>query len=78
MTIAFTGKAGVSTFRAIAIKGAIKLYRDTGIKASRNYTPKNMIAAASEITGKVLKPRDYTGAIEALEAWIKENGACHD
>lgn len=73
-----TGQAGVNTFVAISLKSAIKLYARTGMKANRAYTPKNMLAKASEITGKAFKARDYDGAIAALEAWIAEHGTTGD
>lgn len=72
--MAFTGQAGVNTFVAVTLKSAIKLYARTGMKANRAYTPKNMLAKASEITGKTFKARDYDGAVAALEAWLAEHG----
>ena len=70
----FVGNSGVQTYRAIVIKSGLKLYAKTGMKPNRAYTPSNMMAVASEITGKKFKARDYAGAIAALETWIKENG----
>jgi hypothetical protein len=63
---------GVSVFQASAIKGALKLYANTGIKANRAYTPKNMMAMVTKITGKKLPARDYKGGVAALEIWIAE------
>jgi hypothetical protein len=65
----FTGNA-VNVFAAAAIKTALKLYAKTGMQVNRAYTPRNMIAAASRITGKTFKARDYLGAAQALEEWI--------
>ena len=65
-------------YQAIAIKTAIRLYRDTGMKAGRLYTPKNMMAMASKITGREFKPRDYTGAINALECYLAPHKASND
>jgi len=59
-------------YQAVVLKHALKLYRDTGMKANRLYTPKNMMAKAEKITGLKFKPRDYTGAIEALERWVDD------
>lgn len=73
----FTGTKGVNTFIAVTLKRAIMVYRDTGMKVNRAYTPKNMLAKASEITGKKFKARDYTGAIDALQAWLDENGTAN-
>lgn len=59
-------------YQAVVLKAALKLYRDTGMKANRAYTPKNMMATASKITGETFKPRDYSGAIAALAKWIDD------
>ena len=61
-----------SIYQAIVIKGALKLYANTGIKANRDYTPKNMMAMVLKITGKKLKARDYMGGVAALEGWLEE------
>ena len=70
----FSGEAGVSTFVAISLKSGLKLFAKTGMKPNRLWSPKNMMAKASEITGKKFKARDYDGAVAALEEWIAENG----
>ena len=74
MSMTFSGQAGVATFRAVAIKGALRLYMNTGMQANRAYTPKNMLAAATEITGKPFKRGQYQEAIAALDAWLAEHG----
>ena len=67
----FTGD-GISRFQIIVIKGAIKLYRDTGMKANRAYTPTNVKLMAEKLTGKKFKARDWDGMITALEALLEE------
>lgn len=62
-----------SIYQALAIKAALRLYAKTGIKANRAYTPKNMIATASKITGRKFKARDYLGAADALQAWVDQS-----
>lgn len=62
----FTGE-GIDRFRIVVIKNAIKLYKNTGMKANRAYTPTNMRKAAEQITGKTFKARDWDGMIAALE-----------
>ena len=62
-------------FRALAIRRALILYARTGIKANRAYTPANMMAAATQITGKRFAPRAYDAAADALEAWIIERNS---
>lgn len=58
-------------FQAIVIASALELYAATGMKANSAYTPRNMMAAATRITGQKFKPRDYLGAAEALRAYRK-------
>lgn len=61
---------GVSLYVAVSLKHGIKLYAKTGMRPNRAWTPKAMMAKASEITGKKFKARDYAGAVAALEEWI--------
>lgn len=61
---------GIDVYRAAVMKTGLKMYRDTGMRPNRAYTPSAMMKAAAEITGKKFKPRDYTAAIDALQAWI--------
>jgi len=63
----FTG-SDVNIFRAIAIASALRFYAKTGMKVNRAYTPRNMLNAAAEMTGRKFKARDYIGAADALEA----------
>lgn len=70
----FSGEAGVNTFVAVSLKSGLKLFARTGMKPNRLWSPKNMMAKASEITGKKFKARDYDGAAAALEEWLAANG----
>ena len=68
----FVGPDAVQLFAAATIRSAMVLYIATGMKASRTYTPKNMLAAASRITGKPYK-RGRGGlklAAADLQLWI--------
>lgn len=67
----FTGE-GITRFQIVVIKGAIKLYKNTGMKANRAYTPTNMRRTAENLTGKKFKARDWDGMIAALEALLEE------
>lgn len=69
--ITFNGPAAVQTYRAIAIRSALVLWRDHKIKANSAYTPSAMMRVAAEITGKAFKPRDYDAAISALTSWLE-------
>ena len=53
-------------FRAAQAKGAIKLHK-VGIKANRSHSIKGWMEIARNVTGAALSPRDYDGAIAALE-----------
>lgn len=57
-------------FQALSIASGLKLYASTGMKPSRSYTPTNMMRAASAITGKTFKARDYMTAANALREHI--------
>lgn len=61
-------------FQAIVIRRALELYKRTGIKANRAYTPTNMMRTAAAITGKKFLSRDYMGAAQALGEWIEAQG----
>lgn len=75
MTVIFEGERGVSTYVAIAVKSGLKLYAKHRIRPNAAWTPTAMMRKASEITGESFKPRDYLGAVHALEKWISINGA---
>lgn len=66
MTIVVTGE-GINRVVIVVLKNAIKLYKNTGMKANRAYTPTNMRRKTEELTGKKFKARDYDGMIAALE-----------
>ena len=74
MSVTFSGKAGVDTFRAIVIRSGLDLYARTGLKPNRAYTPSAMLRVAGEITGKTFKRGQYQQAIDALTEWIDANG----
>jgi hypothetical protein len=70
----FTGQDGVSTYQAIVLKSALKMYAAHGMRVNRAYTPTAMLKLAGAITGQTFKRGQYTQALEALEAWIEANG----
>lgn len=71
MTSTFTGGA-INAYVALTVASALKLYARTGIKANRAYTPKNMMAVATKVTGKKFAARDYMGAHDALKEWAAQ------
>jgi len=68
----FAGRDAVEVFRAKTVASALKLYARTRMKVNRAYTPTNMLAVATEITGKKFKRGQYMEAAEALDAWAKQ------
>jgi hypothetical protein len=71
----FTTPHSIEMYRMIVIRGAIKIYLLTGMKANRMYTPGNMVRAVTQKTGKTYK-RGKVGMTEAfndLEQWILDN-----
>lgn len=71
MTTVFAGKEQVNRYVAVVLKSAIKLYINTGMKANRAYTPKNMLAKAGEFTGKTYKRGQLSVALADLEELLK-------
>ena len=65
----FIGPDAVAFYRATVIAGGLRLYAKTGMQPNRAYTPRAMMDAAREITGKKFKARDYIGAADALKVW---------
>ena len=59
-----TGKAIVG-YQALSLVHGLRLYLKTGLKATRQYTPTNMVASAKLFTGKSY-PRTKKGMTEAL------------
>ena len=70
----FVGKAGVDTYRAIAIRSGLKLFVQTGLKPNRAWTPTAMLKAAGEITGAKYRRGQYQHAIAGLTEWIEKHG----
>lgn len=67
--VVFSGRAAVDVFRAKTLASALRLYAKTGMKVNRAYTPTNMLATASSITGKKFKRGQFEQAAEALTQW---------
>lgn len=72
--VCFTGE-DVPSFQIITIRRAIMLYRDTGIKANRAYTPTAMKRTAENLTGLTFNRGDWTAMAAALEALLPA-GTC--
>lgn len=60
---AFVGRDAVSTFAATAVIAGMRMFLATGMLANRAYTPTNMRAFTTRITGK-----HYARSRKGLEA----------
>lgn len=67
-----TGPEAVKLYAAVVLRSAIKLYVNTGIKASRFHTPTAMLASAGTYTGKTYKRGQLPQAFADLNKWIAE------
>lgn len=56
-------------YQALAVASALRTYAKTGMKVNSAYTPKNMLATASKITGKTYERGDLEKAAADLKAW---------
>lgn len=67
-----TGNA-IQIYRALAVATGLE-WKAKGMRLllTRTATPGNLMAIASEITGKKFKARDYAGAAVAVRQWITE------
>ena len=67
--VVFSGRDAVEVFRAKTLASALRLYAKTGMKPNRMYTPTNMLAAASQITGTKFKRGQFEEAAKSLTDW---------
>ena len=65
----FAGPDAVACYQAIVIASGLRLYAKTGMKPNRQWTPTNMLKAASRITGKPYKRGDHLKAADDLSLW---------
>lgn len=57
---------GMDVFRARVVASGLRLYAKTGMKPNREYTPTNMLRAASAMTGEKYKRGEYLRAADDL------------
>lgn len=69
--VMFAGPKAVNVLACITVAHAMKQYVKTGMKASRNYTPTNMLAFVKEQTGKQFKRSQMMEAAEYLLAFAQ-------
>jgi hypothetical protein len=63
----FTGP-DVNTFVLIALKAALRMYADTGMRPNRAWTATAMLRKASEFTGRTYKRGQHAIAAQDLQA----------
>lgn len=64
----FVGPDAIALYRAVSIRGALRLYAQSGIVMTRGMTPTKLLKAASAYTGK-----DYgRGNVNKCQAAVKE------
>jgi len=56
----------INAYRALVIAKGLEMWAKHKMKLNRAYTPKNMMQAAAEITGKKYKARDYLVAAQDI------------
>lgn len=61
----------VPVYQALVVAKGLKFYARTGKPVNRDYTPKNMMALASKITGRPFKAEAYMEAHDALMEWVR-------
>lgn len=71
-TSSFVGPDAVALFRAATIASGLEMYGKHRIQPNRNWTPKNMLAAATGITKKTYKRGEYLKASEDVKLWVKK------
>jgi hypothetical protein len=72
--ITFTGRDGVRTYQAIALKHGLILYANARIRPNRAWTPTKMLRLASTFTGKHYQRGEYLRAAQDVSEWIAANG----
>ena len=71
----FVGPQAVDVFAMAAIATGLRMWAECGIRPNRNWTPKNMMAAAEQYLGKKFKARAYLEAARELTAKVNSEKA---
>jgi hypothetical protein len=66
----YSGPDAVHLVRAVYLKSAMGLYLKTGIRPTRGVGPTQMLAIASEYTGKKYKRTELATAQADVQTWI--------
>lgn len=69
--ITYSGRDAVHLFRAMTLRGNIKLFVKTKMIPTRGVTGPVMLRIATEITKKPYKRGQYAQAVADLDVWIE-------
>lgn len=69
--ISITGPKSMNLYRAAVLKAALTLYAKTKMQATRNASPTQMLAIATEYTGKKYKRGQHDLAAADMAMWIE-------
>lgn len=72
MTTVYDTPQKIAVFRAITIRRALLIYDKTKSQVNTAYTPRNMLLAATQITGQKFQRGQYKQAAAALDEWIRK------
>ncbi len=76
--VSITGPDAMLYFKAAHLRSALRLFARTGIKPTRGVGGRQLMALATEITGKAYKARAYDQAVADLDVWLQTmRGALH-
>jgi hypothetical protein len=64
------GRDGMHYFRALNVRMGLSLWIKSGIRLTRAVGPTQLLALASEYTGKQYKRNQHQQAMEDLQVWI--------
>ncbi len=74
----YAGADATLYFKAAHLRAALRLFARTGIKPTRGVGGRQLMALATEITGKPYKARAYDQAVADLDVWLQTmRGALH-
>lgn len=68
--ISITGRDGMHYYRALHVKMGLSLWIKNGLRLTRGVGPAQLLALASEYTGKTYKRGAHQQALDDLQVWI--------
>lgn len=68
--ISISGRDAMYYYRALHVRMALSMWIKTGLRPTRGVGPTQMLALASEYTGKTYKRGQHAQALADLQVWI--------